>query len=51
MENTPENCHLWEELSEAKAVVKDNAHKTGWIKEKKTQKTRKVILYQLSKYI
>lgn len=36
MENTQENCHLWEEqglrLSEAKAVIKDNAHETGCIK-------------------
>ena len=41
MENTPENCYLWEEqglrLSEAKAVIKDNAHEAGWIKEE-TQK-------------
>lgn len=33
IENTQENCSLWEEqglrLSEAKAVIKDNAHETG----------------------
>lgn len=33
IENTQEKCHLWEQqglrLSEAKAVIKDNAHETG----------------------